>query len=424
MIKKLRFKLIAVAMLAMFLVLGVIMATVNVLNYRSIVEEADAILAVLELNEGKFPTKDKNRDNKENDQGEKRNGHNNHSEDERDMSVEVPYESRFFSALVDPAGQVVAAETSHIAAVDDAAVVEIAQTVLKKGDRQGFYDCYRYIVCDRTEGKQVIFLDCTRNLNTFYRFLWASLSISGVGLVAVFILILAMSSRIVRPVSESYEKQKRFITDAGHEIKTPITIIDADAEVLEMEGGTNEWLQDIRAQSQRMRDLTDKLIYLSRMEEEKMQLQAIDFPLSDMVAETAQSFKAVAIKENKQLEPEVEPMLSLKGDQKAIRQLIGILLDNAIKYSPAEGVIRLSLKKQGKTIVLTVTNPTQELRREDLPHLFDRFYRADKSRNSQTGGYGIGLSIAQAVTQAHKGKITAASADGKSLTVTVVLPAQ
>lgn len=337
------------------------------------------------------------------------------------MSAEVPYESRFFSVTVDPAGTVTA-ETSHIAAIDDTAAVEIAQTVLKKDNETGFYDCYRYIVCQRDGGKQVIFLDCTRNLTTFYRFLGASLSISGVGLVAVFILILAMSSRIVRPVSESYEKQRRFITDAGHEIKTPITIIDADAEVLEMEGGTNDWLQDIRAQSQRLRDLTDKLIYLSRMEEEQMQLQTIDFPLSDMVTETAQSFKAVAIKENKQLEVEVEPMLSYRGDPKGLRQLLTILLDNAIKYSTPEGRIRLSLKKQGKAVLLTVTNPTQGLEKEELPHLFDRFYRTDKSRNSQTGGYGIGLSVAKAVAQAHKGKITASSADGKSLTITVALP--
>lgn len=153
-----------------------------------------------------------------------------------------------------------------------------------------------------------------------------------------------------------------------------------------------------------------------------MRLQTIDFPLSDMVTETAQSFKAVAIKQNKQLLPLVEPMLAFRGDPKAIRQLLSVLLDNALKYSPEGGTIRLSLKKQGKTVTLAVSNPTEELIKEDIPHLFDRFYRADKSRNSQTGGYGIGLSIARAVTQAHRGKIAAVSPDGKSLTVTVTLP--
>lgn len=414
MIKKLRFKLIAIAMLAMLLVLSVIITAVNGLNYRSIVEEADEILSVLDANGGEFPGKD----------GDGKTGKKDnprpHAE-EGGMSVEVPYESRFFSVQVNPLGQVVTAETSHIKAVDDTEAARIARAVLQKGARKEFYGSYRYIVCDTPEGKRVIFLDCTRSLKTFYRFLWSSLGISGAGLAAVFALILAMSSRIVRPVSESYEKQKRFITDAGHEIKTPITIIDADAEVLEMESGTNEWLQDIRTQSQRLRDLTDKLIYLSRMEEQ-MRLQTIDFPLSDMVTETAQSFKAVAIKQNKQLLPQVEPMLAFRGDPKAIRQLLSLLLDNALKYSPEGGTIRLSLKKQGKTVTLAVSNPTEELIKEDIPHLFDRFYRADKSRNSQTGGYGIGLSIARAVTQAHRGKITAVSPDGKSLTVTVTLP--
>lgn len=139
--------------------------------------------------------------------------------------------------------------------------------------------------------------------------------------MAVFGLILLFSKRIIRPILESYEKQKRFITDAGHEIRTPITIIDADAEILEMEEGENEWLKDIKAQTKRLTALTNDLVFLSRMEEEKPRLAEIELPFSDLVSETAQSFQAPAKTQGKHLSLQIQPMLTVKGDEKALRQL-------------------------------------------------------------------------------------------------------
>ena len=224
-------------------------------------------------------------------------------------------------------------------------------------------------------------------------------------------------------MAESYEKQKQFITDAGHELKTPMTIISADADLAEMECGENQWLADIRRQAQRLTGLTNDLIYLSRMEEEQPRLQPIEFPLSDVVEEMVQSFAAPAQSQGKELSVTIQPMLSCTGDEKAIRQLVSILLDNALKYSPAGGRLAVKLEKQGRSIALTVSNTAaQLLDRDKLPHLFDRFYRTDQSRNSQTGGYGLGLSIARSIVLAHKGKIRAESADGNSLVITVNLP--
>jgi len=226
----------------------------------------------------------------------------------------------------------------------------------------------------------------------------------------------------MKPVQESYEKQKSFITDAGHEIKTPLTIIDADATILEMDcGEDNEWIQDIRAQVRRLTDLTKDLIFLSRMEEERPQVQKIDFPLSEVLTETAQSFQSLAKVQNKTFTIDVEPMLSICGDEKAITQLVSILLDNAVKYSDDNGAISLKAFSKGRNVCVEVYNTAEEVNTSELGRLFDRFYRADKSRNSETGGYGIGLSIARAVTEAHGGKITATSEDGKSLTITAVL---
>ena len=337
---------------------------------------------------------------------------------------EMPYESRFFTVTVNEAGDVLSVDTGKIAAVDMADAVEYAQEALESGKERGFIDDYRWRKADTEDGALLLFLDCGRNLDTFRSFLLTSIAVSALGLLAVFLLILAFSGRVVRPVAESYEKQKRFITDAGHEIKTPLAIIEADADVLEMElDGESEWLSDIRLQTRRLTDLTNDLVYLSRMEERADAAPFVDFPLSDIVDETAQSFHSRALQKRQTFTGEIERNLTLHGDEKAIRQLVSILLDNAVKYAPEDGVIRLRLARHGKYAALSVWNTTATpIPRESLDKLFDRFYRTDPSRSSETGGHGIGLSIAKAVVGAHRGKITAETDDEKSLRITALLP--
>ena len=413
MIKKLRKKFIAAAMLSLFTVLLIIMTAAGILNYHTVVSEADGTLSMLAKGEGRFLTGGQQFQRP--DEQLQRQGELPH------MSPELPYESRFFSVVLDQSGAILSADIDHIAAIDADKAADMANAVFYSGKSRGFRGSYRYTVTRSQNTTRVIFLDCTRALSNFRSFLWTSLAICFIGLAAGFILMLLVSDRIMRPVSQSYEKQKQFITDAGHEIKTPITIIDADAEVLEMEIGENEWLTDIRKQTERLAALTGDLIYLSRMEEEQLKLQTIDFPLSDMVADTAASFAAPAKAQQKLLETHIVPNLPYHGDEKALRQLVGILLDNALKYSPEKSVITLSLQKQGKNIVLQTANiSAQTLSPTELPHLFERFYRSDKSRSLQKG-HGIGLSVAAAVAAAHKGKISA-SLSGQTLIITLTLP--
>lgn len=406
MIQKLQSKFIALSMLSLLLVLLVIMGSINLLNYRGIVEDADAILAILEANNGVFP---KMIDHK----GEGIPGA---------MSPELPYEARYFSVLMDSDGNVVMVDTGKIAAVDTESAIAYAQSVLEHGKQRGFQGDYRYVQKSSESETRVIFLDCGRNLSTCRTFLLTSLGISLLGLLAVLCLMLLFSGRIVKPVSESYEKQKRFITDAGHEIKTPLAIINADVDVLELDLGENEWLQDIQKQTGRLAELTNSLICLSRMEEDQNQFQMIDFPVSDVVSETAQSFQTLAKIQGKTFTCQIQPMLSLHGDEKAIRQLLSILLDNALKYCGETGAVSLSLERQGRATRLCVFNTAESITPENLAHMFDRFYRADPSRNSKTAGYGIGLSIADAIVAAHKGKIIASSQDGHSLLISVTFP--
>lgn len=391
-------------MCSLMAVLSLILGGINFLYYREVVSDADDTLEFLMENGGTFPKQE-------------------WENDKVAFSPELPYESRYFSVNLSEDGTVQSSDTGQIAAVDFTMAVRYAKSILKSGKTQGFVENYRYLVSDDTDKVQIVFLDCGRTLSGFWRFLVISVWVAALGLVAVFILIFLFSKRIIRPMSENYEKQKRFITDAGHEIKTPLTIIDADADVLAMELGDNEWLADIRNQTRRMTALTNDLIYLSRMEEAKSGMPMIDFPLSDVTEEVADSFLMMAKAQNKKFTSSIEPYLTLHGDEKSIRQLISVLLDNALKYADPEGDISLVLEKRGRNIRLSVYNTTGHISQEDTAHLFERFYRSDKSRNSDTGGYGIGLSIASAVVTAHKGKITATTKDERSLLITAVFPA-
>ena len=435
MIKKLRRKLVITSMVSLLLVLLVIEGIVGVLSYRKIVADADRILNILEQNDGKFPEmvyKDKN-GNKfaepgeipeeipvENPGGKRPMGWDFAGR----LSAEMPYESRFFSVVLNADGGLVSVDTGKIASVDTSTAIDYAETVWNKGKHRGFMEECRYLVCELENGSgvRIIFLDRSRELSNFNSLIITGLGVTALGLAAVFVLMVLLSARITKPFVENYEKQKQFITDAGHELKTPLAIIDADAEVLEMDLGENEWLSDIQSQSRRLAGLTNDLILLSRMEESGKETVMVEFPFSDMVEETVNTFQALAMTQNKTLVSEIAPMVSMCGDGKALNRLVTILLDNAVKYSEEGGRIQVRLEKEKKRIHLSVYNTAEFISRDHLEHLFDRFYRTDSSRNSQTGGYGLGLSIAAATVEAYKGKITASTEDEKSLLITVTLP--
>lgn len=422
MIKRFRIRFIVAAMFSIFLVLSIILGVINVINYRKVVKEADNTLHILIENDGTFPEQDPGRNpEKEGDVPPGKPEEDKTKMKKPGMSPELPFESRYFSVVLDDENKKVSADTGKIAAVDEKTAVKYAKLIAKKGKTSGFYAGYRYQVKEKEGQKLIIFLDTGRNLRTFYSFFATSVAVSLGGMLAVLIMVVISSKKIVKPVIESYEKQKRFITDAGHEIKTPLTVIDADAEVLEMECGDNEWLKDIRRQTAKLKDLTNNLIYLSRMEENQEKVVMIDFPVSDLVEETVTSFQTLAVTHGKTFECEIEPMLTCHGNEQNIQRLVEILLDNAIKYSDTGGHISVSLKKYGKGICLSVYNTAEFVSRANISHIFERFYRLDASRNSKTGGYGIGLSIASAVVQAHKGKITAETEDEKSLKIQVII---
>lgn len=448
-------------MAAVVLVLFILVGAINILNYRKIVTDADQVLNILADNGGYFPDTAPGTPDPE-AAGNGSEGFSSSSTDETETSgntasgpggapaigrdpgaddrpggfsffsflsaatepsAETPYESRYFTVTLDSSGTVTSTNVERIAAIGEGTAQDYAEEVWNSSQESGFLSCYRYRVSAQDDGSRIIiFLDCQKSLDNMKSFLLSSLLVSLLGIAAVLILVILLSARIVRPVEESYRKQKRFITDAGHDLKTPLTIIDADVSVAEMDTGTNEWLDDIKVQTKRMTDLTNDLVYLSRMDEGENKMVMIDFPLSDVVTETVQSFRSRAQLEDKSFDYRIEPMITYCGDEKYITRLITILLDNALKYSDDHGTIRVGLKKRGsRGFELTVYNTAEHIDKEVLHHMFDRFYRADSSRNSSKGGYGIGLSIASAIVGEHKGKISASSFDGKSMLITVCM---
>ncbi|MBR5057720.1 MAG: HAMP domain-containing histidine kinase, partial [Clostridiales bacterium] len=363
-------------------------------------------------------------------------------DERRTESAELAAETRYFSVLLSENGEVLRTDTSFISAISKSTAEKYAVKALRQHGSTGFIGDYRYLVGspDASGNRLVIFRDCGASLANFRNFRNISIFVSLLCLLLVGVMVFFASGHIVRPVAESYEKQKRFITDAGHEIKTPLAIITADTEVLEMELGDadaggmdsdaqsdgtseNEWLADIRLQTKRLSELTQDLITLSKMEESSTVLEMKDLDLSQMVRTHAGSFAAVATAADKTISSKIEDDVHIQGDKKSIDSLLSILLDNAVKYCPENGHVDIRVRKSRKGAVVEVSNDTQEeFSSETCKNMFERFYRTDASRNSGTGGHGIGLSIARAIVEKHKGRISAAPGEGRKLTITVLLP--
>ena len=338
------------------------------------------------------------------------------------MSPEVPYESRFFTVTVTADGEIAEPDFSRIISVDnDSAEAYIAQASRSRKDR-GFIGQFRYLKTADERMTRILFLDCGRRLDAFRSFLWTSILVGLLGCLTVFLVFLFTAGKLVKPIAESYEKQKRFISDAGHEIKTPLTIIRANTDVLLCDGEKEE-LAEIQAQTKRLTELTNNLVYLSRMEEAEQRTVRMEYPLSDIVGETAAAFRAPAAARKLTLAEQIAPDLRAVGSPDDVRRLVSILLENAMKYAPAGGSVRISLTDGKKAIRLSVFNETEaRIDEAELRRVFDRFYRMDASRNSATGGHGIGLSIAKAIAEAQGGSISAGTETGRDFRITVLLP--
>lgn len=327
-------------------------------------------------------------------------------------SAERPYMMRFFFVQLDKNGGIMNVGTDFVSSVSGEQAKEYAVDVLERGKDSGFYEEYRYIIREDGPGRYILFLNVASELQFMRNLLIISLLVAFISLFISFILIVFLSKLAIKPYADNIERQKRFITDAGHEIKTPLTSIATSADLLAMEYGENEWVENIRKQSSRMSKLVKNMITLSRLDEEAPFPERTEISFSDLLWEGIEPFIGLAKVGEKEFIYEIEEDLKLLGDAAALRQMISILLDNAIKYSTAGSEIRLKAYKKHRSIVLEISNACASMKAEDLELLFERFYRPDRSRTSATGGNGIGLSIAKSVAEAHGGSIKAKQKDG------------
>ena len=301
MLKKLRRKFIAIAMLSVSIVLIAIVGTINIANYISTNQALDARLSLIADNGGTFP------DMTPGDFGKKLEPKSDQPPAMNDLqkhgiSQESPFDTRYFTVTIAPDGTVESVDTGKIASISAGTAEEYAAELWKKGKKKGFFADYKYLATDSDGSTMYVFLNCQREISTIRTYVLASVGTGTLGLVIVFVMIYFFSGKVLKPVSESYEKQKRFITDASHEIKTPLTIIDANTEVIEMMEGENEWTQSTRKQIARLTSLTEKLVFLSRMDEEGTKLEKVSFSLSDAVLDTAEGFRSAAKTKGKQFE--------------------------------------------------------------------------------------------------------------------------
>lgn len=435
MIRSLRKKFILIASGAILIILTIVLLCINGISYYSSYSEAMSILSFITDNYGRMPDEDP---------------HN----DDVDFHVtrELRYETRYFSVILDSEGEFVTTDYEHISSVTENEMSTFYENVLNnKRDKgtlkisdstylfrkknasgddliQSFSEIKRpdnndpEFDADKTY-KIIVFMDCT---NRMYRVRIMSIfsTVTGIICFIVFVILVSIfSRRAVKPVIETYEKQKQFITNAGHELKTPLAIISANTEVMEAMDGKTEWTQSTLNQVKRLSGLVNDLITLARLEEsaDRDNIAYDEIDLSAKFKETAGDFHTLAEQQGKKLETHIDENIKIQGNEKSIHELISILMDNAAKYCDENGIIRAELIKQKKQVVLTVSNSYKDGEKIDYSRFFERFYREDSSHNHEKAGYGIGLSMAETIVRLHKGKISADYRNGE-ISFRVILP--
>ena len=434
MIKRLRTKFIRIAMLSVALVLLALSLIVNAANFISTNRDLNQTLDMIYENQGTIPTKRTADTEEANAQlpdtaaaGEEQlPPEEDHTPPELEekpdskpssqpdrprgpFNAETPYSTRYFYLRFDADGDLDSGNFSHIAAVTEDDADTYIKAALQHGAGYGFYTSgYKFRVVKEGENRYIaVFLDCYQELRAVRTLaVWSGVSFA-VCLALVYVLVVLLSRRAIDPVVKASEQQKQFITDAGHELKTPITVIGTSLKVLEMEVGQQKWIDKARAQTEKLRELVQSLITLCKYDEETSPLHRKPFSISEAVTDTAGSFSDFAQSKGHTIRVTAAPALSYCGDEAAVRQLVSILLDNAIKYAAPETEIQVSLEQMKRGVKLTVTNVCEQVPEGDLDRLFDRFYRPDVSRTAATGGFGIGLSIAKSIAEAHRGQIRA-----------------
>ena len=330
--------------------------------------------------------------------------------------------SNAYTVTLDAEGGVTAWSSDRADLYTDAQIQAFADAALATGRTAGRVDTQYFRLTGSGDARLLIALDARLEFLSAQRMLRASTMVASLACLLLAAGAYLLIRRMLQPVQASFDRQKQFVWDASHEFKTPLAVISANAEVLSREIGPNEYLGYIQSEVKRTDSLVQNLLTLARMDKGTVAAEMKRFNLSDALLAVALPFESTVFEAGKTLETDIPEGVFLRGDEAMLQQLAVILLSNALKYSDANGTIRLSLAQKGRGATITVYNTGMGIAPENLTKIFDRFYREDLSHNSDIAGNGLGLAIAQTIAQAHKGHIRAESEYGKSATFTVTLP--
>ena len=408
MIRKLKIKFIMISSASMLLVLLIVLGIVNGFSYYNTKVEIFSVMSKISENGGFLPNELEYRS----------------AIGESVLTEESMYSLRFFSVITDESGFVISVDRGHVATISESEAKTYLQKALHRNSKEGFFSEGDSTFAFQKTGigddlSLYVIMDCTRQIHTLQVFVKASVYIGMISMLLLLLLLIGFANRAVAPLARNIESQKMFITNASHELKTPLAIISANTEVLEMTEGKNEWTESTMEQVKRMTELISHLITLSKLQE-KDEIVLTDVSISEVTEKVAAEFRILAEQKGLTYETEIAKDRTVKADQGGLRELTSILIDNAVKYCTEGGTVRIALEPKLHGTMLSVANTYPEKEGVDYSKFFERFYREDQSHNSEKKGFGIGLSMAKHFTEMFRGKINVGYKNGMII-FTVVL---
>lgn len=406
MIKNLQKRFILSAMLAITILLTALLGAINIGNIFMSRQQNEKMLEALLNEETKMqpPSMDKPK------------GFFDFSMDENSKMSAV-----YFTVRVNQFQSIVKTDTGRIADISEKEAIELCQSVINKGSSAGRIQRFHYRVAESEwdASKVYVFLDVSMQTHNILMVLFFSTAAGLICFIVMLLLVIFISKKAIRPIAENFEKQKQFVTDAGHELKTPLAIILANAEAMELYQGENKWSKNIIEQTVRLNGLMQNLLTLAKADESRNTLSMEKVSISTLVEESLQMFSEPMKLKELDLYEQIDTGIYLKANKEQIQRLFSILIDNAVKYSVQSGNISVLLERRGKSFIFQIENVCEELPSCPPDKLFDRFYRADAARTQKNGGYGIGLSAAKTIAELYGGTIEASYSQPDTITFTV-----
>ena len=396
MFRKLKIRFILLASAAIVCILLTMIAVLNSVRFLQTNGEIQAVLNLLSANNGDFPSVEETAESLQNDR----------------ITIDTIYQYRYFSVVYKEDKTLYSTNLDHLSNLSKEQALSYANKVIKDSRSSGVFKVgsqfYSYQITQDSKTKRylLVVLDSTNYLESRNDFFWLSIQLCFYSFIFFVLVVSGFSNFAIRPYIKNYENQKRFITNAGHELKTPLAIISANTELQELMTGENEWTESTKDQVKRLSNLINQMVVLARLEEQP-DVTLVDVNFSEVVKKVAGNFKSVIEKAGKKYEIKLQEDIHVKATEDELYELVSILIDNACKYCDEDGQIFVTLTKakRGKRARLTVANSYADGKNVDYSRFFDRFYREDESHNQKQPGYGIGLSMAESLVRIFKGRI-------------------